>query len=238
MEFEKFHLIAVYTPNAGEGLKRLKYRTEEWDVDFFKHLKDLESSGKAVICTGDLNVAHKEIDIYETKGKEKVPGFTPEERDSFDSFLGQGFVDTFRHLYPEEVKYSFWSMRANLRPSNRGWRLDYFLVDQPNLKIVQDSKIHNEFEGSDHCPISLEIDLAVGNTKKIEAGTTTKVVKSDVKSVEPTKFKRVDMEQDKSAENLESDQISEKSRSKTPESETSNLKSDKKKRAKSAKSKK
>ena len=77
MEFEKFHLIAVYTPNAGEGLKRLKYRTEEWDVDFFKYLKDLESSGKAVICTGDLNVAHKEIDIYDTKGKEKVPGFTP-----------------------------------------------------------------------------------------------------------------------------------------------------------------
>ena len=132
LEFESFFLVSVYTPNAGEGLKRLSFRTEEWDKAFFTHLKKLEKeSKKAVICTGDLNVAHKEIDIYDPKGKDKTPGYTPQERSSFDDFLGeQKFVDTFRHLNPETVLYTFWSMRANLRPVNKGWRLDYFLINE------------------------------------------------------------------------------------------------------------
>ena len=167
-EFESFVLVSVYTPNAGEGLKRLAYREKEWDVDFFEHLKNLEKLGKAVICTGDLNVAHKEIDIYDPKGKEKVPGYTPQERESFDAFLKSAdFVDTFRELHPEAVKYTFWSMRANLRPVNKGWRLDYFLVNRKFFGMVEDSLIHNEFMGSDHCPIELKLNL-----KKISSPKT------------------------------------------------------------------
>ena len=106
-------------------------------------MKALEEK-KPVILGGDLNVAHKEIDIYDTKGKEKVPGFSPQERKSFGDFLDEsGFVDTFRHLYPDQVKYSFWSVRANLRPSNRGWRLDYFLTSKSGMPMVKDSLIHN-----------------------------------------------------------------------------------------------
>lgn len=134
----------MYTPNAGEGLKRLKYRTEEWDQDFFKYLKSLEDTGKFVILTGDLNVAHHEIDIYDPKNKHKTPGYTPEERKSFSDFLVEHqYVDTFRHLYPETKKFTFWSIRAKLRPSNRGWRLDYFLLKDQHVPIVVDSLIHN-----------------------------------------------------------------------------------------------
>jgi exodeoxyribonuclease III len=129
MEFKNFVLVVAYVPNAGEGLKRLQYRITKWDVDFHTYLKQLETErGKPVILTGDLNVAHNEIDIYDTKGKEKVPGYTPEERQSFGKLLSSGFVDTFRHLYPDLVKYTFWSVRQNLRVVNKGWRLDYFLI--------------------------------------------------------------------------------------------------------------
>ena len=141
-------LVAAYVPNAGEGLKRLSYRIEQWDADFHAYLKRLEKEkGKPVILAGDLNVAHHEIDLYDPKGKEKVPGYTPEERESFTQLLGMGFTDTFRYLYPEKVQYTFWSVRANLRTSNRGWRLDYFLISndyQTKYKIgLQDSLIHD-----------------------------------------------------------------------------------------------
>ena len=97
---------------------------------FFDYLKNLEKTGKAVICTGDLNVAHKEIDIYDTKGKEKIPGFTPQERENFGRLLTDfKYMDTFRELHPGEQKFSFWSIKARLRPENRGWRLDYFVID-------------------------------------------------------------------------------------------------------------
>lgn len=144
MEFETFYVVATYVPNAGEGLKRLSYRIKEWDVDLFNYLQSLEKTGKHVIWAGDHNVAHNEIDIYDAKGKDKVPGYTPEERFSFGQFLARGFVDTFRDLYPEEVKYSFWSVRAALRASNRGWRLDYFIVDQACMPMVKDSQIHDQ----------------------------------------------------------------------------------------------
>lgn len=130
-EFDQFNLVAVYVPNAGvDGLKRLNYRVGEWDVDFQKYLKDLEvNSKKPVILTGDLNVAHNDIDIFGPKGKERRAGFTIEERTSFGNFLDkQGFVDTFRHLYPKMAKYSYWNLRSGARDKDQGWRLDYFVV--------------------------------------------------------------------------------------------------------------
>ena len=121
--------MATYVPNSGDGLKRLDYRINEWDADFHAYLKRLEQEkGKPVLLCGDLNVAHNEIDLYDTKGKEKVPGYSPEERKSFTDLLSKGFRDTYRDLYPVRVQYSFWSVRQNLRQSNRGWRLDYCLL--------------------------------------------------------------------------------------------------------------
>ena len=150
--------MGTYVPNAGEGLKRLDYRIKEWDADFHDYLKKLEKEkNKPVILSGDLNVAHHPIDLYDTKGKEKVPGYTPQERESFTQLLERGFTDTYRHLYPEKVQYTFWSVRAKLRPSNRGWRLDYFLLSNDyeskhKIKLI-DSLIHDQQYGSDHCPI-------------------------------------------------------------------------------------
>ena len=162
MEFQKFVLVSTYVPNAGEGLKRLGYRVNEWDADFHDYLKQLEDdTGKPVILAGDLNVALNEIDIYDPKGKEKVPGYSPEERASFAKLLDRGFIDTYRELYPTKVQYTFWSMRANLRPSNRGWRLDYFLLSQSHTGIeVVDSIIDDKQMGSDHCPIALKLQLS------------------------------------------------------------------------------
>lgn len=159
-EFDKFNLVAVYVPNAGvDGLKRLNYRVKEWDADFQKYLKDLETRTKnPVILTGDLNVAHNEIDIFGPKGKERRAGFTVEERTSFGGFLDKSeFVDTFRHLYPKMAKYSYWNLRSGAREKDQGWRLDYFVVSKQMMNAVVDSEINNEFHGSDHCPLSLTI---------------------------------------------------------------------------------
>lgn len=134
-----------------------------------------------MILGGDLNVAHKEIDIYDPKGKEKVPGFSPQERKSFDDFLNDsGFVDTFRNLYPDQVKYSFWSVRASLRESNRGWRLDYFLGSKDAMPLIEDSLIHNDYWGSDHCPVELKLKLE----DKDDAKAEEKVEKDDSKEEE------------------------------------------------------
>ena len=132
-EFDRFLLVAAYVPNAGQGLKRLSYRIDEWDAEFHAYLRSLEAQHqKPVILAGDLNVAHQEIDIYSTVGKEKIAGFTPEERHSMAQLLSQrgGFCDTFRDLYPTKRQYSFWSMRQKKRPANEGWRLDYFLMSR------------------------------------------------------------------------------------------------------------
>ena len=158
-EYDKFYLVGVYVPNAGEKLKRVEYRTNEWDRDFRGYLEALEKE-KPVILAGDLNVGHQEIDIYDPKGKHKSPGFSPQERANFTEFLKSGWVDTFRAFYPETVKYSFWSMRfGNLRPRNMGWRLDYFVVSENFLKYCEDSLIHNEYFGSDHCPVQLKVNF-------------------------------------------------------------------------------
>ena len=111
-----------------------------------------------MILTGDLNVAYKEIDIYDPTNKEKTAGYTPQERHSIAKLLNNGFTDTFRHLYPDKVQYTFWSMRQRKRPSNEGWRLDYFILSRHVMHCIIDSEIHNEYWGSDHCPISFTFD--------------------------------------------------------------------------------
>jgi len=133
-------------PNSGDGLSRLKYRVDEWDRDFQAYLHKLRNDKhKPVIITGDLNVAHQEIDVFDPKGKEKIAGYTPQERESFDKFLKEGFVDTFRHFHPEKKQFSFWSARSGARKEDKGWRLDYFLINKEHMGMVTDSSIHGEY---------------------------------------------------------------------------------------------
>ena len=155
LEFEKFYIISCYTPNSGENLKRLDYRVEEWDKDFFEYINKLKEK-KDIILAGDLNVAKDDIDIYETKGHEKTAGFTKEERESFNNFLNMGYIDTFRQLHPEEQIFSFFSKRGNLKEINKGWRLDYFIVnDNARYIKVEESYMLNKdkYDSSDHIPI-------------------------------------------------------------------------------------
>ena len=161
LEYEKFYLIACYTPNAGENLKRLDFRIDEWDKKFFEYINELKNKKDIILC-GDLNVANNEIDIFEPKGHEKSPGFTIQERDSFKQFLNEGFVDTFREKYPNEQKFSFFSKRSKAKFDNKGWRLDYFVVNKnnKNFKIIESNMLDkNNYNSSDHIPIKLEIEL-------------------------------------------------------------------------------
>ncbi|MEQ8478060.1 exodeoxyribonuclease III [Fulvivirga sp.] len=156
-EFENFYLVNVYTPNSGAGLNRLDYR-EDWDKQFLHYLKNLESKKPVILC-GDLNVAHQEIDIARAKENyNKSAGYTQREIDGFEKYLANGFVDTFRKLHPDEVKYSYWNYMFNARSRNVGWRIDYFLVNQSLMSKVKSAEIHNEYMGSDHCPISITIE--------------------------------------------------------------------------------
>ncbi|MEO0414043.1 MAG: exodeoxyribonuclease III [Verrucomicrobiota bacterium] len=156
-EFDDFYYVTVYTPNAQNELKRLDYRLE-WDAAFRKHLTELEKSKPVVFC-GDLNVAHQEIDIARPKANRRSAGFSIEERDSFTELLGAGFVDTFRHFYPDATeRYSWWSYRAGARGKNIGWRLDYFGVSEAFLPRVKSADILSDVMGSDHCPVELVID--------------------------------------------------------------------------------
>lgn len=156
-EFKDFYLVDVYTPNSGEELKRLDYRSR-WDKAFLKYCKKLEAHKPVVIC-GDLNVAHQEIDIARPKENyNKSAGYTQKEIDGFDALMAAGFVDTWRHQHPDEVKYSWWSFRAGARPKNIGWRIDYFLVSSALKKQIRQTDIYNEIHGSDHCPVSLTLD--------------------------------------------------------------------------------
>lgn len=153
-EFEEFFLVTVYVPNAGEGLKRLDYRAK-WDEDFTNYLISLNEIKPVVMC-GDLNVAHSEIDIARAKENyNKSAGYTQVEIDGFERLLDAGFVDTFRYLYPEEIKYTYWNYIFNARAKNVGWRIDYFLVSEELMPKVKDAIIYNEYMGSDHCPVGL-----------------------------------------------------------------------------------
>jgi exodeoxyribonuclease-3 len=153
-EFEEYFLVTVYTPNAGEGLKRLDYRAR-WDEDFTNYLITLNQTKPVVLC-GDLNVAHTEIDIARPKENyNRSAGFTQVEIDGFDRLLDSGFVDTFRYMYPDEVKYTYWNYIFNSRARNVGWRIDYFLVSEELMPTVKDAMIYNEYHGSDHCPVGI-----------------------------------------------------------------------------------
>ena len=157
LEYEKFYLVTVYTPNSQSELRRLEYRMH-WEEDFLAYLLKLQES-KPVICCGDFNVAHQEIDLKNPKTNRKNAGFTDEERDSFKKCLLSHFVDTYRTLYPEKVEYSWWSYRFKAREKNAGWRIDYWLVS-PELKDkIVDAKILTDIYGSDHCPVELEIEV-------------------------------------------------------------------------------
>lgn len=157
-EYPHFFLVTVYTPNAGDGLKRLDYR-EKWDADFLKYMVTLNSK-KPVIISGDLNVAHKEIDIARSKENyNKSAGYSQREIDGFNRLLDAGFVDTFRHFHPDQVKYTYWNNFFNSRARNVGWRIDYFLVSNSIINQVKEASISNEYLGSDHCPIELKIEI-------------------------------------------------------------------------------
>ncbi|MEQ8925220.1 MAG: exodeoxyribonuclease III [Fulvivirga sp.] len=157
-EFEEFQLVNVYTPNSGSGLKRLDYR-QEWDAAFLDYLKKLEKNKPVVVC-GDLNVAHTEMDIARPKSNyNKSAGYTQAEIDGLERHLNAGFVDSFRALNPDEVKYSYWNQMFKSRERNVGWRIDYFLVNQSLMEKVNKAEIHNEYYGSDHCPVSITADL-------------------------------------------------------------------------------
>lgn len=158
LEFPTFYLVTVYTPNSKDGLLRLDYRMV-WEDEFAKFLKKLEESKPVIVC-GDLNVAHKEIDLKNPKTNRKNPGFTDEERAKFSTLMELGFVDTFRYFYPElENAYTWWSYRARARENNTGWRIDYFLTSQSLAEKLKGAKIHADIMGSDHCPVELEIEI-------------------------------------------------------------------------------
>ena len=157
-EYANFFLITVYTPNSGSELLRLGYR-QTWDADFLKYLKELEAKKPVVVC-GDLNVAHKSIDLARPKANyNKSAGHMQEEMDGMDNYLASGLIDSFRAINGEEVKYSWWSYRGGAREKNIGWRIDYFLVSESFLGQVKSATIHNEIHGSDHCPVGLELTV-------------------------------------------------------------------------------
>lgn len=154
LEFAGFYLVTVYTPNSQDGLARLDYRMR-WEDDFLHYIKGLDEK-KPVIYCGDLNVAHREIDLKNPKTNRKNAGFTDEERAKMTHLLESGFVDTFRHFYPDtEGVYSWWSYRFRAREKNAGWRIDYFIASERLMPQLEDAKIHTDIFGSDHCPVEL-----------------------------------------------------------------------------------
>lgn len=153
LEMDDFFLVTVYTPNSQDGLRRLDYRMK-WEEDFLAYIKTLDEKKPVIIC-GDLNVAHEEIDLKNPKTNRMNAGFTDLEREKMSIFLSNGFIDTFRALYPDTVKYSWWSYRFKAREKNAGWRIDYFLISERLKERMENALIHNEVYGSDHCPVEL-----------------------------------------------------------------------------------
>ena len=153
LEMEDYYLVTVYTPNSQDGLRRLDYRMN-WEDDFKSYLLDLDRKKPVIVC-GDMNVAHEEIDLKNPKSNRRNAGFTDEEREKFSILLSAGFSDTFRSLHPDQVTYSWWSYRFRAREKNAGWRIDYFVTSERLRPQIEDSKIHTEIFGSDHCPVEL-----------------------------------------------------------------------------------
>ena len=158
LEYEGFYLITCYTPNAQRGLARLDHRMK-WEESFRSYLKSLDEKKPIILC-GDLNVAHKEIDLKNPSSNRGNAGFSDEERGAFTALLDSGFTDSFRHLYPDKTgAYSWWSYMFNARANNAGWRIDYFVVSDRLAGSIQDATIHPEIMGSDHCPVGLVLNL-------------------------------------------------------------------------------
>ena len=157
LEYDNFYLVNVYVPNSQEELKRLDYRMQ-FEDDFRKYLNELKSKKSVILC-GDLNVAHERIDIKNPDANVRNAGFSIEERTKFTDLLNTGFIDTYRYMNPTSIKYSWWSYRFNARANNAGWRIDYFVVSNDLKDKIKNTEILNEIYGSDHCPITLEIDL-------------------------------------------------------------------------------
>ncbi len=156
VDLPDFYLVNVYTPNSKRELLRLDYRQNEWDKEFLKFIKKLDEIKPVIVC-GDLNVAPEEIDLKNPKPNRRNPGFTDEERDGFRNYLRAGFKDVFRSLYPDEIKYTWWSYMGGSRAKNIGWRIDHFLVSDRFFPSIDSQNIYNEVMGSDHCPIELVI---------------------------------------------------------------------------------
>ena len=157
LEYPDFYMITEYVPNSQDELRRLDYRMA-WEDAFLAYIKGLEKKKPVIFC-GDLNVAHEEIDLKNPKTNHKNAGFTDEERGKMTRLLKEGFIDTFRFLYPEEVIYSWWSYRFRAREKNAGWRIDYFITSGDLKDRIKDAKIHTEIFGSDHCPVELDIEI-------------------------------------------------------------------------------
>ena len=157
LEYDKYFVVDLYSPNSQDELKRLDYRMG-YEDDLREYLKELSNKKSVVVC-GDLNVAHNEIDLKNPSINHFNPGFSDEERDKFTKLLESGLIDTFRYLYPDVIKYSWWSYRAFARVKNVGWRIDYFLVSKDLKDKIIDATIENDIYGSDHCPVTLKIDL-------------------------------------------------------------------------------
>ena len=158
LEYEEFYLVTCYTPNAQRELTRLAYRMD-WEDAFLAYLKALDEKKPVILC-GDLNVAHKEIDLKNPSSNRRNAGFTDEERGAFSRLLENGFVDSFRYLYPDKTSaYSWWSYMFNARANNAGWRIDYFVVSSRLAEKIKEATIHPDVMGSDHCPVGLELDL-------------------------------------------------------------------------------
>lgn len=158
LEFGDFYLVNVYVPNSQTELARLDYRMQ-WEDAFLKYVTSLDRVKPVIIC-GDMNVAHREIDLRNPDTNHRNPGFTDEERSAFSRLLDAGFVDTFRHMHPDDPKYSWWSYRFKAREKGIGWRIDYFLISERLLPRLISAEIHNDIFGSDHCPVSIVIDDA------------------------------------------------------------------------------
>ena len=160
LEYRDFYLVTVYTPNSQDELRRLSYR-QDWEDAFRAYVCRLRDKKHVVFC-GDLNVAHEEIDLKNPKTNHKNPGFTDEEREKFSALLDAGFIDTFRHFYPDKTDaYSWWSYRFHAREKNVGWRIDYFVCDEGMKEKLVSASILSDVYGSDHCPVTLEADLEV-----------------------------------------------------------------------------
>ncbi len=156
LEFEKFYMVNVYTPNSKRELERLDYR-QIWEDEIRNYLLELNKKKPVIMC-GDLNVAHEEIDLKNPKTNRMSAGFTDEERAKMTMLLNAGFIDTYRYLYPDKIEYSWWSYMRKAREKNVGWRIDYFIVSKDIKNKIIDAKIHSEIMGSDHCPVELDVD--------------------------------------------------------------------------------